>query len=96
MIIDVAHLVATHQLAAGRPERAAHAALRTGAQDDVALLDLVAAHDAAGNQAEADRYVARILTNHDAEIEEDLPPRTYEVLRRRSWLPTPTDWSEPC
>ncbi len=93
MIIDVAHLVATHQLAAGRPERAeraAHAALRTGAQDDVALLDLVAAHDAAGNQAEADRYVARILTNHDAEIEEDLPPRTYEVLRRRSWLPTPT------
>lgn len=95
MIVDVAHLVATHHLAthhlaAGAPDRAATAAntaLRAGAGDDVALLDLMAASDAAGNHAEADRYVRRILANHDAEVEEDLPTRTYEVLRRRQWLP---------
>ena len=27
------------------------------------------------------------MANHDAQDEEDLPPRTYEVLRRRRWLP---------
>ncbi len=90
MVVDVAHLVATHHLAADEPamaELAAHTALRAGARDDVALLDLVAACDAAGNTAEADSYVRRILANHSAEVEEDLPPRTYEVLRRRRWLP---------
>lgn len=89
MIVDVAHVVATHHLAAGRPELAATAAqiaLMAGSADDVALLDLVAACDAQGNRAEADRLVQRILANHDAEVEEDLPPRTAEVLRRRLWL----------
>jgi len=58
MIVDVAHLVATHHLAADAPERAKAAALtalRAGAHDDTALLDLVAACDATGNQAEAER-----------------------------------------
>jgi len=94
MIVDVAHLVTTHHLANGAPELAeatAKVALRAGAQDDVALLDLVAACDAVGKPAEADRYVRRILANHDAEVEEDLPARTYEVLRHRSWLPQGTD-----
>jgi len=90
MIVDVAHLVATHHLAAGDPAQAAAAAqvsLLAGSRDDIALLDLVAANDAAGHQAEAEQYVARILANHDADVEEDLPPRTYDVLRRRRWLP---------
>jgi len=90
MIVDVAHLVATHHLAGCAPElaqAAANVALLAGAQDDVALLDLVVACDATGNHGEADRYVKRILANHDAEVEEDLPARTYEVLRRRQWLP---------
>jgi hypothetical protein len=94
MIVDVAHVVATHHLANNGPDLAAAAAnvaLLAGAQDDVALLDLVAACDATGNSAEADRYVKRILANHDAEVEEDLPARTYEVLRHRSWLPQSTD-----
>lgn len=89
MIVDVAHVVATHHLATGRPDLAAAAAqvaLTAGSTDDVALLDLVAACDAQGNRAEADRLVARILANHDAEVEEDLPPRTAEVLHRRHWL----------
>ncbi|WP_088284918.1 LysM peptidoglycan-binding domain-containing protein [Kineosporia sp. A_224] len=89
MIVDVAHVVATHHLATGRPDLAAAAAqvaLAAGSTDDVALLDLVAACDAQGNRAQADRLVARILANHDAEVEEDLPPRTAEVLHRRRWL----------
>ena len=90
MIVDTAHLVTTYHLAAGQPglaEQAARAALRAGARDDIALLDLVAASDAAGHHGEADSYIARILTNHEADVQEDLPPRTYAVLHRRRWLP---------
>lgn len=89
MIVDVAHTVATHHLAADEPElaaAAAHVALKAGSYEDVPLLDLVAACDAQDNRAEADAYVARILTNHDAEVEEDLPPRTAEILFRRQWI----------
>jgi hypothetical protein len=88
MIVDVAHTVATHYLGAGRPELAepaAQVALRAGTYEDVPLLDLVAACDAQGKRAEADAYVARILANHDADVEEDLPPRTAEILFRRHW-----------
>jgi nucleoid-associated protein YgaU len=89
MIVDVAHIVATHHLAAGEPEKAvaaAQVALRAGSSEDVPLLDLVAACDAQDNRAEADAYVKRILANHDAEVEEDLPPRTAEILFRRHWI----------
>ncbi|TFV79418.1 LysM peptidoglycan-binding domain-containing protein [Blastococcus sp. CT_GayMR19] len=89
MIVDVAHTVATHHLAAGEPEvaaAAAHVALKAGSYEDVPLLDLVAACDAQDNRAEADSYIARILANHDAEVEEDLPPRTAEILFRRQWI----------
>jgi nucleoid-associated protein YgaU len=89
MIVDVAHILATHHLAAGEPELAASAAqiaLQAGSSEDVPLLDLVAACDAQGNRAEADAHVKRILSNHDAEVEEDLPPRTAEILHRRQWL----------
>jgi nucleoid-associated protein YgaU len=86
MVVDVAHLVATHHLGSGEPDRAAAAAqvaLRAGSFEDVPLLDLVAACDALGRTAEAGAYVQRILFNHDAEVEEDLPPRTAEILFRR-------------
>lgn len=89
-IVDVAHLVATHHLAAGEPALAAAAAqvaLLGGSSADTPLLDLVAASEALGNTAEADAYVQRIMANHDAEVEEDLPPRTAAVLHRRRWLP---------
>ena len=89
-IVDTAHLVAGICLAAGDPagaERAAQVSLLAGDTSDVALLDLVAAYDAMGDQAQAQAHVRRILANHEAEVEEDLPPRTYEVLRRRQWLP---------
>ena len=89
MIIDVAHLVATQRLATGRPDLAARAAkvsLSAGSQDDIPLLDLVAACDAQGHHAEATMWIQRILSNHDATIEEELPPRTAEILHRRQWL----------
>ena len=89
-IVDVAHVVATHALAEGMPARAraaAEMALRAGARDDQALLDLVAVCDREGKQGEAADYVRRIMANHDAEVEEDLPPRTFGILRRRRWLP---------
>ncbi len=88
MIVDVAHIVATHHLAAGEPAAAAAAAqvaLRAGSYEDVPLLDLVAACDAQDQRAEADAYVKKILANHDADVEEDLPPRTAQVLFRRQW-----------
>jgi len=87
MIVDVAHLVATHHLGNGEPDSAksaAKVALQSGTFEDVPLLDLVAACDALGNRAEADAYVQRILANHDAEVEEDLPPRTAAILHRRA------------
>ena len=88
MIVDVAHTVATHYLGAGEPALAADAArvaLKAGSYEDVPLLDLVAACDALGYRAEADAYVSRILANHDADVEEDLPPRTADILFRRQW-----------
>jgi LysM repeat protein len=92
MIVDVAHTVATHYLGAGRPElaeAAAQVALEAGSYEDIPLLDLVAACDAQDKRAEADTYVVRILANHDAEVEEDLPPRTAEILFRRHWTDRP-------
>jgi hypothetical protein len=89
MIVDVAHTVATHHLGAREPEQAAEAAqiaLDAGSTEDVPLLDKVAACDAQDRRAEADAFVKRILSNHDVQIEEDLPPRTAEVLMRRQWL----------
>lgn len=85
MIVDTAHLLASYELAAGNPDgaaRAADTALTAGALDDIPLLDLVTARDAQGRQAEAEEYIRRILSNNNAEIPEDLPPRTYELLRR--------------
>jgi len=52
MVVDVAHIVATHHLATGEPALAAAAgqvALRAGSSQDVPLLDLVAACDAQDN-----------------------------------------------
>ena len=82
--------VATHHLAADEPALAATAAqvaILAGSSADTPLLDLIAACDALGNTAEADAYIKRIMANHDAEVEEDLPPRTAAILRRRQWLP---------
>jgi hypothetical protein len=87
MIVDVAHTFATHYLGAGQPEfaeAAAQVALRAG---PTRTLQCSTSSQPATprTRAEADAYVARILANHDAEVEEDLPPRTAEILFRRHW-----------
>lgn len=87
MIVDVAHLVATHHLAERQPQQArtaAETALKAGSTDDIALLDLIAACDAEGNHAQANHYIKRIMINYDTEVEEDLPPRTAQILHRRA------------
>jgi len=92
MIADVAHLLATHHLAADEPEAAAAAAqvaLMAGSAADEVLLDLVAACHARGDEDGGDGYVSKIMRNHAADTEEDIPTRTYEILLRHHWLPKP-------
>lgn len=88
-IVEVAHLVATRALAEGDIEQArwaAQTAIDTGAADDRPLLDLAAAYDAEGREAELAAAVRRVRDHHDAEVEEDIPARTYDVLLRKGWL----------
>ena len=90
MIVDTAHVVADRHLGDGEPElaaRAAQVALRGGTYDNVPLLDLVAACLAQEKDAEAESHVQQMLSNAGVEREEDLDPRTYEVLvrLRRRW-----------
>lgn len=88
-IIDAAHTVATAALADGDTATAQHAvdvALSVGPADDRPLLDQAAVLDAQGRLAELAATVRRIRAHHEAEVEEDLPPRTYEILLRRGWL----------
>ena len=85
-IVDVAHLLATHHLSVGEPERAEQAAAialsASEEPDDTALLDLMWACDAQDRRAEGDAYADRIRAKH-GDVLEDCPPRTYELLLRR-------------
>jgi len=90
-IEDVAHQVATYHLTnaddadPSKALAAAEVAMRAGSVADAPLLDTMLALDALGRTAEADAYQNRVLGNHaDAEVEEDLPAGTYEVLLSRS------------
>jgi hypothetical protein len=90
MIVDTAHVVAHRHLGDGEPglaARAARVALRAGSYDHVPLLDMVAANLALGEDAEAEAHVHQMMSNAGVEREEDLDPRTYEVLTRlfRRW-----------
>ena len=93
-IVDLAHAVATHHLAVGEPDRAEAAAkiaviAARGVENasDISLLDLVWACDAQDRRAEGDAHVQQILRNHTTDDLEGVPPRTYDVLRRRQFLP---------
>lgn len=90
MIVDVAHVVATHHLQSGAPGLAGEAsqvALRAGSFDDITRLDLIAACRAVNDADGADRYLREIMLTHGAEVEEDLPVRTLAILDGRQWLP---------
>ncbi len=84
-ICDVAHQVITAALAGDDPTTAGTAsatALLVAPDDEQVLLDAmwVAYHQ--GNRAEAETFVARIVTVHDGEDEMDLPMSTAETINR--------------
>jgi hypothetical protein len=88
MIVDISTKVVTHELARGDPTaalRAAQIPFKAGSSDDTVLLNLMKAHDAAGERALGDACVRQILASFDVEDEVDLPPRTAEILRRRQY-----------
>ena len=88
MIVDISSKVVAHELARGDPAaamRAAQVPLKAGSSDDTVLLNIMSAHDAAGDRAAGDECVKQILASFDVEEEVDLPPRTAEILRRRQY-----------
>ena len=88
MIVDISSKVVAHELARGDTAaamRAAHVPLKAGSSDDTVLLNMMKAHDAAGERALGDACVRQILASFDVEDEVDLPPRTAEILRRRKY-----------
>jgi len=90
-IADVAHLVATHALAAGdikRARAAAEIALLAAPYEEIPRLDLVAVRAAEGHLEEAEDYVRDQVCNRsdDNGAPEDLSERTRAILRHREWL----------
>ncbi len=90
-IVDVAHIVATHGLAAGdlgTARAAAEIALLAAPYEEKPRLDLVAIRHAEGRCDEAEAYLRSEICNRsdDGEAPLDLPARTEEILRRRRWL----------
>ncbi|MBT0774213.1 hypothetical protein KIH74_35035 [Kineosporia sp. J2-2] len=89
LITDTAHTLAAHWLTAHQPDRAEKAsriAILAGSNDDITHLDLIAAATAREHHTEADWWLQRLITAHDGDIEEDLPPATLARLQhlRRS------------
>lgn len=85
-IVDVAHIVATHALAEGRPDVAiwaAEKAITTAPAEDKSRLDLARATAALGSPEEAERYLAREV--HNRSDDGGAPPgashRTTRVLK---------------
>jgi hypothetical protein len=85
--VDVAHIVATHALAEGRPELAvwaAEKAIMAAPSEDKPRLDLARALAALGDRERAEQYVDREIHNRS---DDDGPPpdpsyRTAQILPR--------------
>jgi LysM repeat protein len=93
-IVDVAHVVTTHALAAG-DLRLARMATETAAlaapYEEIPRLDLAAVAAAEGHHAEAQRIIRDEICNRtdDDNAPPELPTRTEEILRRRQgWTDT--------
>jgi DNA-binding SARP family transcriptional activator/LysM repeat protein len=84
-ICDVAHQVITAALADDdltSARTASAAALLVAPDDERVLLDAMWVAYREGSRAEAETYVARIVTIHDGEDEMDLPMSTAETINR--------------
>jgi hypothetical protein len=86
VIADIAHWVATHHLAIGDGSTARWAVDRAWLADpdrgiDDLWLDRMKAEHLDGRTAALRRLVTEFKEARDAEVLEDLPPRTYDLIR---------------
>ena len=89
-IVDVAHIVSAHALAAGDRDLAlwaAHVAYAAAPYDEIAQLDLIQAEKAAGDEEKADRNLnEKVFNRRDDELPPiDLPQRTAQVVHNKNW-----------
>jgi hypothetical protein len=89
-IVDVGHILTTHALAAGNRDLAlwaAQVAYTAAPYDEVAQLDMIQAEKAAGDDGEADHDLKdKVFNRRDDELRPiDLPPRTAQIVRDKSW-----------
>jgi nucleoid-associated protein YgaU len=90
-VVDVAHVVTTHALAAGditAARAAAQLAQLAAPYEEIPRLDLVAVRAAEGHLEESEAYLRKEVCNRsdDDGAPEDLPARTQAILRQRQWL----------
>jgi LysM repeat protein len=88
-VVDVAHLVVTHDLSAGNPQAArlaAETAVLAAPFDEIPRLDLAAVAVAEGRHAEARQIIRDDVANRadDDSLPVELPVRTDEILHRRT------------
>ncbi|WP_154402131.1 LysM peptidoglycan-binding domain-containing protein [Ornithinimicrobium cavernae] len=91
-VVDVAHLVAVHDLRAGAFQSArlaAETAALAAPEEEIPTLDLAAVASAEGHHAEAVRLLRSDVCNRvddEDSVPGELPERTQEILRRHRWL----------
>ena len=93
-IVDVAHLVTTHALAAGDLDLARFAAetsCNAAPYDDIGRLDLVQVASLSGQSEDAERHlIDGVLNRSDDDLGPvDLPDRTARIVRQRTWNSRP-------
>jgi hypothetical protein len=89
-VVDVAHDLAIRLLVAGDPAAARWAAEQAQLADDAddrPFCDLMTAAHAEGKTAEVRGLLNRLMRLHEADVEEDLPPATFELVNRLLYLP---------
>jgi LysM repeat protein len=89
-IVDVAHIITAHALAAGDFDLArfaAETAYRAAPYDETSRLDLIDVASATGHAGTAQRQLIDDVLNRsdDGLGPIDIPDRTAEVIRQRSW-----------
>jgi LysM repeat protein len=93
-IVDVAHLVTTHALAAGDLDLArfsAETSCIAAPYDDIGRLDLVQVASLMGQSEDAQRYLVEgVFNRSDDDLGPvDLPDRTARIVRQRTWTTRP-------
>ena len=90
-IVDIAHLVITHDLAEGNvpgAQLAAETAILAAPDDEIARLGMASVAKAAGHDREAERIVREQICDRtdDAGPPPELAERTEQILTVNQWL----------